>query len=535
MECPSQPQRKPILNSRVNINSFASYQNFRKKFYKPIKSATIQYGRRDLDFHPFRDQRFIKRFLKISNRLRYTSFLRLHGVFLESLKISPSVAIDLARKLQNIKQLSLTDAQHLSFKHFTFVETWLRRLRDLQSLKYRVIRSNEKFVRKHKPIPNKNLLISSRLHKNLKILQVSYPLYNQAPFTKAWDFSSYPQSIQNLSIKGGIHSSSSLPGTSPSFDSLKNLQQLKMSFDSATSTNFILEKFREISNCHQLKSLDLHLGKGSHDLCLQMSATEGFKGLEKLRLSILNSCPGVPELIGTFQHCKLTDLCLVLEVANEGQFQTLKSQIHHFQALMSFKLKITNRSFYQNKTIIEDLINEINQFEILELLQLSFETSMSENLQKFVIKDFVPNFKPLFTKSIKLTTFSFKSNQIQISSPTFLDLIDSIENTIAKNLFKLRIEVGEFQPAKTEYDAVLKFVKSLKNIQILKLKSLKIPVKKFFHDLIDSIYTLSHLRVLYFGMLNGMITIPAIIDGIHRVLLKKGLEVFDYNVTHDLA
>jgi len=91
----------------------------------------------------------------------------------------------------------------------------------------------------------------------------------------------------------------------------------------------------------------------------------------------------------------------------------------------------------------------------------------------------------------------------------------------------LKINIGDHNVEKNDFQAILSFLKNLQNIQSLKLESLVIPTKKDFVDLVDASLGMRSLRTLVLGPIDKTVTKPIFISSLNGILRIKGLEKFD--------
>jgi len=233
-------------------------------------------------------------------------------------------------------------------------------------------------------------------------------------------------------------------------------------------------------------------------------------------------------LFEAFSEHSLIHLALKPHVNSEAQLVSIAAFLKKHQGLKSLNLKVKCDRIFASLENVENILQEIDNLTFLKRLSVSI---VSKTPEDHSYPELYPIFNKIYTKSIPLESFKIKLKPLGISNENFLALIGSVK-PLAPTLKKLKLHVGQYTPDKSEFQTILDFLKTLKNIQSLQINSFTIPLRQFFRDFAEIILEeMPYIRTLILGEVKGTVTKPALFEIVKKLLQKRGIEEFDCGVS----
>ena len=528
---------KPIFQKEIQIKSLFTYQHFLKKGYRLIPKLTVKL------FEKSRCSREAKaatkkKILRIFKNTKGIKRIDLATLLVHNLEFWSSTLIKIAKKLSSTAScLRVHDTRKQKENYEGLATSWPKYMKHLRSLYFEV------FVEKGEALKEqKNMKLVSdylRYLPNLSTIEIKFR-YNSpsSDLNGIWKFEKYPKSIKKL------HFHESRYGEEPmntSMAHLKNLKDLKFGFreryqNTPETVKSALNLIPQVSQIEALEIDFVKLFKVDESVC---AALKSLTKLKKIKLSVgfvdqdINLLPTLKSL----EDCPLEYVDLRAEVYSEKSVLFIKDFIEKKKGLKILSIQIMRCLIFESFKEIKDLLEVIDDLPQLTSLCFSAKTTLQcDIVQENILPEINFPFENLFgaTRLVPLKKFNISINQHSFSSNGFMKLLN-FANGIAVNLEELQIDVGEYKPKiDNEMETVIEFIKSLKNIQCLKLGSLNVPKEQFFFDLIEAIESLKFLRDFSLGEVSGDVTKLSYIDGVKRILSKNGLEKFNCEISKEL-
>jgi len=371
---------------------------------------------------------------------------------------------------------------------------------------------------------------------NLKRIRIECPRFRGSSYLdKLWRFKDYPASIERFKIQYPSYSQDVLPETFlASLKKLKELDIKMMTRCSAKLMNSVIDLFYQVP---QLESLAFSFGS---KLKFRNSVSEAIKSLTRLKkvklMFSFDANNNNIKLLESFGDFRLTNLDLsVNHIASIEDFTVITEFLKKQVDLETLKLEIMTEGLFKESDQMNGLVKTINSLCRLTSLNLCAEsdpfTRQREKAQILSGNNLI--FSKLFSKDVPLKEFRLLLGQPSVSKEEFMSLLEALKNC-APFLEKLEIDIGSYEPKdKLEFSMILVFIRSLKNVRSLKLDTLNIFNTEFFSQLIEEIYGLKCLRTLRIGDISGDITRQELVNGVEKLLSKKGLrKCFYYSTLH---
>jgi len=232
-----------------------------------------------------------------------------------------------------------------------------------------------------------------------------------------------------------------------------------------------------------------------------------------------------------FKGCPLKRLTLIAAVESEEQLGSLAKFLKIFETLQCLKLRVVCQNIFAHYENTQEILRQIDNLPLLENLSVSITSKDNPNNPKYPELPLI--FNKIFTKKTPLKSFKIEVYPLnKMSKQDFFQLLNALAPH-ASTLIKLRIDIGQYKPDKSEFQTVLDFVQCLRNIRSLKLDCLVVPLRKFFSDIVDTIYQIPHLRNLILGEVKGTVTKQSFVEIVKRILEKRGLKEFNCHTSHE--
>ena len=229
------------------------------------------------------------------------------------------------------------------------------------------------------------------------------------------------------------------------------------------------------------------------------------------------------QIFQNFDECPLESLSVKVTIQNEQEILALKDLISKKKITLK-RVKfwiIKEQGIFISRTLLEELSNVVDNLPQLT----SFYFLLRASQPRVIPLEYAFPFKKLFEKPIPLRKFQHISNQLSFS----LNILNSLQG-VAGYLEKLQIDIGNYEPqSPTESDILCEFLRSLVNIQVLKLGSLRVS-KQNFSKIIEAILSLRYLTDLTIGQFAEEIPQETLIKGVEKILGKYGFRNFEGSV-----
>jgi len=338
-------------------------------------------------------------------------------------------------------------------------------------------------------------------------------------------FNQYP-ALKQLAIKAPVDAEE-IDFTARRF---QKLESLHLAFEPGYEPEFVLHNIQALSTLPKLKELSLHFQRDliseGVDLALKKIAEKGL--LKKLRLNFdfnLFSHENILKALQGFHQ--VTGFALIINLRDENFLPLIYESIKKMNQLESLQLKIGSNARFKESKDLEAISQFISTFEKLRHLKLEFESAGGPAEKKERIpSSFIPLLKPLFTKPIKLETFTLRANQLD-PAETYPQIVNLFDDS-AKTVQKLKIHLGDYCPAaKIKQQAIIDFIQSLENIRVLRLPGLNPGSQNYLDQVAETIYPLRYLRRFEIGKIQGKVKKVGVLSAVEKILKKKGLRRFN--------
>jgi len=535
-------QIKPYILKKLKIDSTLSSQNYRKKGHRIVPTLIVGYS--DTIYAESVHMKNLRKakLLEVFKRVKFTRNVDLSESLIARHRIYSPGMLYVAKRLVNISTLSVYDYRERRDVHMGLVACWPKYMKNLEFLNYKIwmeiqnsapAHSNHQLVAGYDPKKRNFGIDFLRYAPRLKRIQVTSPYYQFSPcLDNIWMFKKYPSSIEKISL---CHANYSTDKTlEASLCHLKKLRDLEISLVDHASIKLMTSVCEMISQLPQLLALTLNFVEGFEINASVFEALRGLVHLEKVKLTwpLLKHNVNL-EILQSLKDCPLKNLSLRAVIKSDEDVALITNFLKKRKSLESLKLYITKRTLFESSRYLEELVGVIDNLPQLFSLSLSFQTTESIPKKK-ILPEMNLSFKSLFSKTVLLRKFRISLNQHSFSKEGFMSLVASC-NQISLTLEKLQIDVGVYKPKGTpEVDFILDFMRNLKNIRSLKLLSLDVTTKQFFSEMLEAVETLKFLKTFCIGEVSGKITKVVFLEGVEKILLKKGVENFFCNCSADL-
>ena len=486
---------KPIiLPYQIKITNLATYVDFRKKGHKILHTFKVSYPKNP-DYSPLEiDKHMISRLRFLLKRIKAIQALDLNRCTLRSECLSAENVAYLTKKARRVKSLGISDYWKSIRGFYIQPRVWLKYLRDLKQLEYKLVMeffplSWENTKRFDKSV--KIFLLQMRRHKKMDAVSISLPYSNALFLGPFVQFHLYPPSLKKLSLHGGNNFYQNWVNPHKLNIKLSHMKNLEtLSINIAREDSLITSLLPQIMTHSTLKSLDLVIPVNKINLPETLKAT---KGLKQLRLNLNPSLGQLATISKLFDLKSLDQVTLMVNLDNQSPLSILINFISQLTDLKHLKINAFHYSKPRDRNCLKQLIDQLSELRALKSLKLTFITYANITKEDF-FTDVTPSLKVLFMKLKSLETFWLVSNQFD-ASQVFINLIESLE-ALAPNLRNLRIDVGEYTPEQYDLCLISKFIQNLRNIKVLKLCSIKMPIKRLPVEVLNSISSLNCLKKL---------------------------------------
>jgi len=522
------------MPSKITLNCSFSYHSFRKKGFRISPRLEINFSDTILAKYANKSASHIAKILKAFKTLKYISELDLSQMVLLPRSFYLSKVLYLAKRMSNSHIILINDLKRTEDEYKGVIESCAKYIRKAKSFDYCFGLWQMRLGPQLDPLnASKNgwrfISLLNRHQPSLKELTIRF----SSPFLSQgfWKFEKYPHTLEKLSL------------ISPTFDNaitsslahLKNLKCFEIDFHPQTKIEFAISLLQLLPPiASQLKSLTLNL-PGNQLLHRCPALAELNNNLTKLtQLKLQLNCSKFNSFYSTFKAfkgCPLKHLTLIAIVESEEQLGSFAKFIKIFESLKCLKLILICQNVFAHSENTQEILRQIDNLSLLETLSVSIISQENKNNPKY--PELPLTFNKIFTKSVPLKVFKIQVEPLnKMPKQDFFQLINGLAPH-ASTLIKLRVNVGQYKPDKSEFQTVLDFIQSLKNIRSLELDCLAVPLRKFFSDIADIIYQMPDLRNLILGEVKGTVTKQSFVEIVKRILKKRGLKKFDCHTSHE--
>ena len=531
----SSPRMKPILiPSKITLKCKYTYQQFLRKRPKIVKEIQIQKRDTTDDGSKKYYSNVVTTLKRIFKDLKFIRKLDLKKLELHRQSIYQPKLIAFAKKLRHTQAVLINDKKSSKNDLKGISDPWIKFLKGTQHFSYLLdmqqvfkgllFDDQTKKSNFHWRFPH--LL---RYQRRLKDLALSFDS-KTAFYLHDLLFNKYPVALQRLSLVG-LHSEKPITA---SLRHLKNLKHLDFHFHHGCEPDIMISAINLLPQiASNLQSLsfcwpDHH----THDIIPAYPALKTLTNLTHLKL--LPACYTTfqfAKILDVFYDLPLLDLTLVASIYSEEDLVPINNFLKKFHSLESLKLKVQSLLPFSNRMQrVTELFRVIDDMVFMKNLCVSLNATPQKNAADFSY--FHLPLAHIFTKPISLESFRVEIKPLRSGSQGFWGLLNTLK-LLAPGLKKLRIDIGEYIPKSQEYETILGFIGSLKNVRSLRLESLAIPEWQFFMDFAQVLSGHIYLRTLTLGEGKKMSKLT-FVNIVEEILKKRGLKTFRCQASEDL-
>jgi len=514
----------PLFKQSLSIQSLDNYHDLLRKKYKEIRNYRFKPSPETIlrgDTKKSLERIFqVLRHTKAIKKIDFSPFLMADYPPNSSIRLAIIKRVRRTESISVYRSYSNTDLHRLNnspgkwFRSLVGIQNLVQNLEYSFGLGYNLQESKiskeiKSLLRNLKSCP-KIRAIAIKTKNGIKEYSVCF-----------YDFQKYPSKLKRLTLEPKLATEES----NSSIEHLKNLESIQLHFDLDKCPKSALRALTDLSNLNQLQEVNLTFeGKISEvHSALTKVAQRGM--LKKLALNIKNDSV---EVLKAFAGVHLGTFTFKASISNDEQLLTISNFLQGLHQLEDLQLEISHYFHFKKASYLELICLSISKLQTLRSLRLTFKA-----LGRFFEKDRLPNFLPslekVFSKPIKLCTFSFTCNQVD--TPRFLFSIIGIIKPITSFLRELEIDLGSYSPDKKSHEAISKFISRLQSIKVLKLLCFDISPKKFLIDIVQALCDLKNLRVLALqNFIKGSINAQLFLESLETILKKEGLVSFEYHL-----
>jgi len=521
---------RPQFWKGFRINSAFSRQNLIKKGFKILPKLAIEL-RVLISFSLTRKINEKVNLVKMFKKIKHVKNLDLNQLLLEDRNLYLSAFLYIIKRMSKTLASSVFDYRSSKSNYRGLFTICPKQMKHLKSLQF-------KFFIESVLVPNP--LTQKKISKDIKLMtdflkylqkleniQILCPLQVfSTNFDKLWEFEKYPVSIERLALQD-INYSKGIPDTSLThLKKLKDLEIILLNSASLELMKFVTELICQVS---QLEALNIRFVDGFEIDASVCEAIKSLTGLKKAKfqLSLLDYENNL-KILESLEECPLESLNLKIFFRSNKCISLitnlLKKKKDHLGTL---KLQLLSTDTFEGSENMNELVQAIEDlFQLTSLYFLAKPNKFSASKARILTGNNAI-FSKILLKDIPIRKFRLSLYQPDVPKEELFALVESLKK-VSLTLQKLEIHIGRYKPKDTaEIETILEFIRSLKNVQSLKLASIDVLETQFLSRLIDVVYSLKSLRSLSFGEVSGDITPSVFVKGVEKILSKKGLEKFD--------
>jgi len=535
---------KPHFLRGILINSDYAYRSFIKKGFHILPKLTVKSNDRrakqPLDFKTLKKAKL----LKVIKKTKFVCKLDISNMLIGDKDFYFSASLYIAKRMSKILSLSIDDYMKYKAGYKGAVTLWPKFMKHLKSLEYQVgvepmshtgigyflVGSADTTK-----IPKEIKFMTDFLQymKKLEKVQINCPALGYSWYLdRLWRFEKYPGSIEKFSIYNAMCSENRVTASLAHLKKLKDLEIILKRLSPAELTKSVIDLITQVL---QIETLTFYFEKA---LNLDASVCESIKLLKNLKKIKFEICSIEHEnnlkVLQSLENCPLRSVNLKVFLRSYEEIMLIADFLNKKKDIESLRLELlTPGELEGSAENMKNLVRAIDNLENLSSFSLSVKphTIFEDKVELLSEADLL--FPILLSKKIPMKKFKISLNQPRISKEGFLGLLGLLRNS-SSTLERLGIDVGEYQPQdSTEIMAIVEFVKGLKNIRALKLKSLNVCLRQLLADLTEALYALKFLRRFKLGDLAGDINGIAFTSGVKMILMKHGLQKFDCERSSD--
>lgn len=523
---------KPLLSYKICINNSIKYHSFFVKGYTSCQVLDVEYLSTNHYNNTEGRDTMKRRTICVLKKARPIKALRLHKCLIRYEHIPDETLIQVTKKIARVQSLSLPYyvlSQDLMKKYICI----LKNMKGLKRLDYITpIRTDfpDGYLRKFDEILKK--FIHTIKRNKINVLNISHSTSDDRIGNSFLQFKSFPSSLNKLTFEWKHFSTSTennIPEISTSLSHMKNLETLNLAFRNQTA--LLVSGLSSIPNFSKLISLNIELlNQTGEDKPLPFNKMVGLSNLKNLKLKFDFWPTGLEGFFRSLKDCPLEALSIDIIIDHDFRLNGLKDLISRMRNLEALTLKIYKLDIFEAKNEFRHLFDKISRLKLLKNLKLSF-MSFGSSQKHDMFLNFGIAIKKLFTKPIKMQDFSLKTNQTN-TNEAFPELI-TILSCSSSTLRKLKIDIGDYRPKESDFRKIIGLIKDLKNIEDLKLRSLKLTLNQFVCELVNCIFSLRQLQVFELGEIRSLLNKQPIVSLVEKLLSKRGLKRFDCLISFD--
>jgi len=525
---------RSYIPRKIVINSQHSYDNLIKKRHRLLPNFIFQSHDAGIGASEQQKKKLKVCVLKIAKQQKHIGKLNLSQLNIIQTPFLLPTMIYFAKRVTNTTQFSLNDRKMEEFGYKGVTEMWPRYVKRMKELSYFFLELE--YVKNFfHPVelpklerPPKTISSYLRFQNRMDGLKIKF--LDSSKESKYLDgylrFKNYPVSIKELSlcrcsIKNFIPNGS-LAG-------FKNLKALELDFSHDCSFKFTDHFYKFIPQMTDLVKLKLSFPNQAVECKIMKSRFEEMKALKKLQDVRIYSLQGPVDeyeaLLDVLKSCPIKVFKIWTRVESDEDIDLIANLLTNLKELEILDLSLNHFKMIRKAETIENLCQTIDELPRLKRLYINCHSSKNEYDKKKIYMKYKPIFNKVFNKNIPLEAFSFCCNNYSISNQEFEELIGRLK-PLSSNLIKLEIFLGEIKSNQIDLDGLLSTIQGWSNLCSLKLISLSIASAKCLMSFIESVETLKYLRSLKIGEVKGTVTKPKYVDGVERLLVKRGLQKF---------
>ena len=514
---------KPIIPRNTFMQTGQSYRMFMKKGYKVLPKLEIDKTHMRYD-HRYNTDDQAAKILKLFKTLKYVPNLNLSKLLLTTRTFYLPRVLYLIKKMSKAHTTFVYDVKMAEENYKGISDVWLRKAPKLKTLGY-AFDYRKKLGSRTINDENTSKNFAAFFHglkyqSHLKEIYLQVPPGSGSFSDEFWNFERYPNTLERLSLKQ-INSYKPLTNNT-SLSHLKNLRHLELTFSSQSSNEFITSVFQSLPllSSH-LQSLSL---SWPSNFTPDLQGIKALNQVKQLKINLaFNELNDFGPLLGAFSDLSLSHLSLTAQIKSEELLVPISTFLENFKNLEHLKLQVTNEQSFTSRNRIQETLGIIDNLSLLKTLSVSIVARSQENQLPI---EFHPVMAKIFTKPIPLESFKIELRSVSLFHQEFLQLFKSLQ-LLASNLKKLQIDIGNYNPTKSEEQTVLDFIKSLKTSRTLRLESLSLPNDKFFIGIVDVLNHLPFLESVAFGEVKEDVTPELFVANVEQILSKRGLQGFE--------
>ena len=524
---------KSYIPRNIAINSQHTYKDFIKKRHRLLSNFEFKNYDSGIGVREEQKSKMKRYLLKIAKQQKYVGKLDLRRVDISHRGFLFPAMIYFAKRVTNTRRFSLFDRKLEKYHYKGIAEKWPKYIKNMKQLNYafmyqhyhRFSLFNEELP---KPFNGPFPTISSFLKFQSKMKNLELYLHDQdcKELNEYLRFENYPAGLEGLAL---IRCQAKEIRLNSSLTRFKNLKTLNLDLvlgSTLESVNTLLKLTPQMIELENLRlSLPPNVPEGQA-LSLVFKEMKTLKKLKKVVLiSAFTPLKDCEEFLEVIKDCPIRILKIWTLVKSDEEIDKITNLLANFKDLETLDIYITHEGMVKRPETIERLFKNIDELYLLKRFQIDLHSRENNQAKKKTYLSYKLILNKIFTKKVPLEAFYVGCNQYSISNQDFMDLLDLLK-PLSSSLTKLGISLGEIKSNKIDLEAALETIQGLNNLRSLKLWSLSLASAKCFMGFIETIYTLKYLRSLTIGEVKGTVSKPKYVDGVERILTKRGLQAF---------